>query len=71
MTLDASATVRLMPRMPAILEDALIDKILAGERITQHDARELYRMPLVELGELAAGKVRALTKAERTALEAI
>ena len=53
MTLDASATVRLMPRMPAILEDALIDKILAGERITQHDARELYRMPLVELGELA------------------
>ena len=39
--------------MPAILEDALIDKVLAGERITQDDARELYRMPLVELGELA------------------
>ena len=39
--------------MPAILEDALIDKVLAGERITQEDARELYRMPLVELGELA------------------
>ena len=39
--------------MPAILEDALIDKVLAGERITPEDARELYRMPLVELGELA------------------
>ena len=42
-----------MPRMPAILEDALIDKVLAGERISQEDARELYRLPLVELGELA------------------
>ena len=39
--------------MPAILEDALIDKVLAGERITPADARELYRLPLVELGELA------------------
>src|SRR6266550_8704903 len=40
--------------MPAaILEDALIDKVLAGERITPADARALYRLPLVELGELA------------------
>ncbi len=51
--LDAGATVRLMPSMPAILEDALIDKVLAGDRITPDDARELYRLPLVELGELA------------------
>ena len=39
--------------MPALLEDALIDKVLAGDRITPADARELYRLPLVELGELA------------------
>ncbi len=39
--------------MPAILEDALIDKVLAGERITPQDARELYRLPRVDLGELA------------------
>ena len=39
--------------MPAILEDALIDKVLAGERITPEDARALYLLPLVELGELA------------------
>ena len=37
----------------ATLEDALIDKVLAGERITPEDARELYRLPLLELGELA------------------
>ncbi len=42
-----------MPHMPAILEDALIDKVLDGERITAEDARALYRLPLVELGELA------------------
>ena len=39
--------------MPAILEDALIDKVLAGERITPEDARALYLLPLVTLGELA------------------
>jgi cyclic dehypoxanthinyl futalosine synthase len=37
----------------ATFEDALIDKVLAGERITREDARALYRRPLVELGELA------------------
>jgi cyclic dehypoxanthinyl futalosine synthase len=37
----------------AALEDALIDKVLAGERITPDDARALYRLPLIELGELA------------------
>ena len=42
-----------MPRMPAILEDALTDKVLAGVRITPEDARDLYRLPLVDLGELA------------------
>jgi cyclic dehypoxanthinyl futalosine synthase len=34
-------------------EDALIDKVLAGERISQDDARALYDLPLNELGELA------------------
>src|SRR5258708_30136533 len=39
--------------MPITLEDALIDKVLAGERVTPDDARALYRLPLIELGELA------------------
>src|ERR1700709_2543077 len=39
--------------MSATLEDALIDKVLAGERVTLEDARALYRLPLIELGELA------------------
>src|SRR5687768_230529 len=37
----------------ATLEDALIDKVLAGERVTPEDALALYRLPLIELGELA------------------
>jgi cyclic dehypoxanthinyl futalosine synthase len=37
----------------ATIEDALIDKVLSGERITPDDARALYRRPLIELGELA------------------
>ena len=37
----------------ATLEDALIDKVLAGERVTPEDAFALYRLPLVQLGELA------------------
>ena len=40
--------------MPATLfETSIVDKILDGERISQDEARELYRMPLHELGELA------------------
>ncbi len=35
------------------LESSLIDKVLEGERISPQEARELYRMPLHELGELA------------------
>jgi cyclic dehypoxanthinyl futalosine synthase len=34
-------------------DEALIDKVLAGERISQDDARALYQLPLNELGELA------------------
>jgi len=34
-------------------DEALIDKVLAGERISQEDARALYHLPLNELGELA------------------
>lgn len=42
--------------MPALLDtplDLLIDKIVAGERISSEEARELYSLPLNELGELA------------------
>src|SRR6266705_1627072 len=37
----------------AVFDEAVADKVLAGERITREDARELYRLPLGELGELA------------------
>src|SRR5258708_1688801 len=47
----------------ATLEDALIDKVLAGQRVTREDARALYRLPLVELGELA-NRRRNLAKGE-------
>src|SRR5205085_9911575 len=39
--------------MNALVADSLADKVLDGERVSIEDARELYRMPLVELGELA------------------
>ncbi len=35
------------------LDEAILDKILAGERISQQEALDLYRLPLNELGELA------------------
>ncbi|MEK0449833.1 MAG: hypothetical protein RL088_2101 [Verrucomicrobiota bacterium] len=34
-------------------DEAIVDKVLAGERITADDARALYELPLPELGELA------------------
>jgi cyclic dehypoxanthinyl futalosine synthase len=36
-----------------VLDEAVADKVLAGGRITREEARELYRLPLGELGELA------------------
>ena len=40
--------------MPAaILEEDIIDNVLAGARISREEARQLYRLPLNELGELA------------------
>jgi len=36
-----------------LLESSTVDKVLAGERVSQAEARELYRLPLQELGELA------------------
>lgn len=51
-----------MPVAP-LLEDALVEKVLAGERITLADAHELYRAPLEELGELAHAR-RNQAKAE-------
>ncbi len=35
------------------IDEALIDRIIAGDRITQADALALYELPLNELGELA------------------
>jgi cyclic dehypoxanthinyl futalosine synthase len=37
----------------AVLDETVADKVLAGGRITRDEARELYRIPLTELGELA------------------
>lgn len=43
-----------MPHMStAVFDEAVADKVLAGERISREDALELYRLPLNELGELA------------------
>ena len=39
--------------MATTLENITIDNVFAGERINQDDARALYALPLVELGELA------------------
>ena len=39
--------------MVALNRDALTEKVLAGERISAEDARELYRLALEELGVLA------------------
>jgi cyclic dehypoxanthinyl futalosine synthase len=39
--------------MPALAADFLAEKVLDGERVSVEEARELYRLPLVELGELA------------------
>lgn len=41
--------------------DAVIEKTLAGERLTQADAMELYRLPLEQLGALADRKRNAVT----------
>src|SRR2546422_6124368 len=35
------------------LDESVAGKVIAGERITREEARELYRAPLTELGELA------------------
>lgn len=43
---------------PAQPDESLIDKVLAGERITADDARALYRAPLEELGALANARRR-------------
>ena len=42
--------------MVSINNDALTEKILAGERITPAEALELYRLPLAELGQLATAR---------------
>jgi cyclic dehypoxanthinyl futalosine synthase len=42
-----------MPMPAAVQEEAVVDRVLAGERISKDDARALYRLPLNELGALA------------------
>jgi cyclic dehypoxanthinyl futalosine synthase len=49
--------------MPAVVDEPLIDRVLSGERISQEDARALYRLPLNELGALADHR-RNLAKEE-------
>ena len=39
--------------MPTPIDEALLDRVLAGGRITPDDARTLYQLPLNELGALA------------------
>jgi cyclic dehypoxanthinyl futalosine synthase len=51
-----------MPVAAAELDEALIDKVLAGDRIAPGDARALYRLPLNDLGALADHR-RNLAKA--------
>lgn len=46
-----------------ILNESLIDRVLAGERITDADAKELYGFPLSDLGNLAHQR-RLRAKAE-------
>jgi cyclic dehypoxanthinyl futalosine synthase len=49
---------------PLISADAVIDKVLAGERISTADARELYHLPLEQLGALADRRRLAKTDGE-------
>jgi cyclic dehypoxanthinyl futalosine synthase len=49
--------------MVSLNRDALTEKVLAGERISDADARELYRWPLEEIGTLADAR-RNLAKGE-------
>jgi cyclic dehypoxanthinyl futalosine synthase len=44
-------------------DEAIVDKVIAGERITADDARALYELPLPELGELA-NRRREIAKAK-------
>ncbi len=44
-------------------DEAIVDKVTAGERISTDDARALYALPLAELGELA-NRRRELAKAK-------
>src|SRR2546422_10620228 len=39
--------------MGSLNRDGLIEKVLAGERISTNEALELYRLPLEEVGALA------------------
>ncbi len=54
-----------MKLMSAVMEESdVMAKVLDGERITQDDARELYRLPLQELGALADRR-RSIAKRDR------
>ena len=46
-----------------MLDRAVVEKVLDGERVTAGEAMELYQLPLVELGQLADQR-RQRAKAE-------
>ena len=48
-----SLDARAMSATALSLDEALIDRALAGERVSEEEAGELYRLPLNELGEIA------------------
>jgi cyclic dehypoxanthinyl futalosine synthase len=52
-----------MPGMVSLNRDWLVEKVLAGQRISPDEALELYRFPLEELGVLANAR-RDLAKAK-------
>src|SRR5947209_19314603 len=49
--------------MIAVAVESLIDRVLAGERVSSEDALDLYRYPLEELGALANAR-REIAKRE-------
>ncbi|HEV7869302.1 MAG TPA: cyclic dehypoxanthinyl futalosine synthase, partial [Chthoniobacteraceae bacterium] len=49
---------------PLAADQALIEKVLAGERVSAADALELYRLPLDQLGALGDRRRLAVTRPE-------
>ena len=54
---------RVNPMTTAIAGNDLIEKVLSAARVSPDEARELYRLPLQELGELANIRRREMKRA--------